>query len=81
MRSFFQSRQRERVDLQPSRASRPATQTTDPYAPHDPADGITVSELTETEARAVCAREGIPLFWPLGEHDNGHAANALHAIA
>jgi hypothetical protein len=31
---------------------------------HDPAAGITVSELSELEARALCAREDIPVFWP-----------------
>ena len=27
-------------------------------------DGATVSELSELEAQALCAREGIALFWP-----------------
>lgn len=30
----------------------------------DPADGLSVSELSELEARALCAREDIPVFWP-----------------
>jgi hypothetical protein len=35
----------------------------------DPADGITVSELSELEARALCAREDIPVFWPRPNND------------
>ena len=31
----------------------------------DMEDGVTVSELSELEARALCAREGIAFFWPL----------------
>jgi hypothetical protein len=34
-----------------------------------PADGMTVSELSELEARALCAREGIPVFWPRPDRD------------
>jgi hypothetical protein len=30
----------------------------------DPAAGMTVTELSELEARALCAREDIPVFWP-----------------
>jgi hypothetical protein len=30
----------------------------------DQPDGLTVSELSELEARALCAREGIAVFWP-----------------
>lgn len=35
--------------------------------------GITVSELSELEARALCAREDIPVFWPraLGANRRG----------
>lgn len=35
----------------------------------DPAAGMTVSELSELEARALCAREDIPVFWPRPDHD------------
>jgi hypothetical protein len=32
--------------------------------PRNPTEGFTVSELSELEARALCAREDIPVFWP-----------------
>jgi hypothetical protein len=37
--------------------------------PRDPTSGITVSELSELEARALCAREDIPVFWPRPNND------------
>jgi hypothetical protein len=30
-------------------------------------DGVTVSELSELEAKVLCAREGIAFFWPMRE--------------
>ena len=30
----------------------------------DPADGMSVTELSELEARTLCAREDIAVFWP-----------------
>lgn len=30
----------------------------------DAADHLSVTELSELEARALCAREDIPVFWP-----------------
>jgi len=32
--------------------------------PADLGKGMTVTELSELEARALCAREGVPVFWP-----------------
>lgn len=41
-----------------------------PYeCPRDPAADTTVSELSELEARDLCAREGIPVFWPRRDRD------------
>lgn len=38
--------------------------------PRDPSEGFTVSELSELEARALCAREDIPVFWPRPNQSN-----------
>jgi len=38
--------------------------------PRDPTEGFTVSELSELEARALCAREDIPVFWPRPNQSN-----------
>jgi hypothetical protein len=32
--------------------------------PPEASAGLFVQELSEMEARALCAREGIPVFWP-----------------
>ncbi len=42
-------------------------------APRSPFRGISVTELTELEARALCAREDIPVFWPR-QNQRRHAA-------
>jgi len=42
-----------------------------PNALREPADDITVSELSELEARALCTSEGIPVFWPKHDRDKG----------
>ncbi|HSU20606.1 hypothetical protein NF681_14295 [Comamonadaceae bacterium OTU4NAUVB1] len=34
----------------------------EPYT--EVADHLSVTELSELEARALCAREDIPVFWP-----------------
>lgn len=66
MRSFFQTRRQEQPQV-PVRANRPASQGT-AFAHcgtrDDLDEGVTVSELSELEARALCAREGISFFWP-----------------
>jgi len=66
MRNFFPSRHREQA-ASPVQSSRPHLQAT--AMPHfqtraELDDGVTVSELSELEAQALCAREGIALFWP-----------------
>jgi len=65
MRNFFQSRNREQAPrpLQPSRLNSPNTATLHPQTRADLDSGVTVSELSELEARTLCAREGIPFFW------------------
>jgi len=44
----------------PSDAPAPARKHT---PPPDPFAGAEVTELSEQEARALCAREDIPVFW------------------
>ncbi|MBS0339565.1 MAG: hypothetical protein JSS56_03500 [Proteobacteria bacterium] len=66
MRNFFQPRHREPVPSKPVQPTRPSSQT--PVMPHPQTraeleEGVTVSELSELEARAICAREGIAFFW------------------
>ncbi|MBS0455218.1 MAG: hypothetical protein JSS14_28300 [Proteobacteria bacterium] len=67
MRNFFQTRQREPVPSKPVLPSRPVSHTAaEMMHSHTRADlegGVTVSELSELEARALCAREGIAFFW------------------
>lgn len=66
MRSFFQSRTtREPTPkaVQPARPPQPAAMP-HPQTRAELDDGVTVSELSELEARALCAREGIAFFWP-----------------
>jgi hypothetical protein len=68
MRSFFQPRREQPV--KPAQPIRPqahaaAMSYSDTRAELD--DGVTVSELSELEARALCAREGITFFWPMRE--------------
>ena len=69
MRNFFQSRNREQT-ARPVQSSQPNLQASAPLYPQTRAeldDGVTVSELSELEARALCAREGIAFFWPMRE--------------
>lgn len=63
MRNFFQSRNRAQASrpVQPGRQQTAAMPHPEIRAELD--DGITVSELSELEARALCVREGIPFFW------------------
>lgn len=66
MRSFFQSRQRDPASkpVQPTRPHpQAAAAALHPHTRADLDDGITVSELSDLEARALCAREGIAFFW------------------
>jgi len=58
----------EQADSELPAVSQPAPLRDPPPRP-DPAAGITVSELSELEARALCAREGIPVFWPRPNND------------
>ena len=65
MRNFFQSRSRPQPSA-PVQSGRPAPQAAATFHSQLRAemdDGVTVSELSELEARALCAREGIPFFW------------------
>lgn len=71
MRNFFRRRHPEQADAelqddsQPIPLSNPPTQEGRlPYGLREPADDLTVSELSELEARALCMSEGIPVFWP-----------------
>jgi hypothetical protein len=46
--------------------------------PHPPPEGqagtgMTVTELSELEARAICAREDIPVFWRQPDKDKRKA--------
>jgi hypothetical protein len=69
MRNFFQSRHRD-LAARPIQSSRPNPQTTAMLVPQPRAElegGVTVSELSELEAKALCAREGIAFFWPIRE--------------
>ena len=69
MRNLFQSRPREKV-AKPVPTTRPNPEATvmRGFQTHPELDdGISVSELSELEARALCAREGIQFFWPLRE--------------
>ena len=76
MRNFFRRRRLEAEvpasqDVsQPVPHSNPPTKERRlPYALHEAADDITVSELSELEARALCTSEGIPVFWPRHDRD------------
>lgn len=67
MRNFFQTRPREQA-ARPSTSGNSGSQSA--AAPlsqirAEIEDGVTVSELSELEARALCAREGIAFFWPM----------------
>jgi hypothetical protein len=78
MRNLFQSRTREQA-ARPVQPSRPSLQAAAmPYfqSRAELEDGITVSELSELEARALCAREGIAFFWPMRESALGGKALA-----
>jgi hypothetical protein len=69
MRNFFQSRHRD-LAARPLQANRPNPLTPAMLVPQARAeldDGVTVSELSELEAKALCAREGIAFFWPMRE--------------
>ena len=65
MRKFFQSRPREQESgpVQSVRLNPPSAAVPYPQARAELDDGVTVSELSELEARVLCAREGIPFFW------------------
>ena len=67
MRSFFQSRSREAASRPvPSSRLQPQQATSTMLHPEmrfELEGGVAVSELSELEARALCAREGIPFFW------------------
>lgn len=73
MRNFFQSRQREPAarPLQSSRPTMQASAIAHSQTRAELEDGVTVSELSELEARALCAREGIAFFWPMRETARG----------
>jgi hypothetical protein len=78
MRNFFRRRHLEPAipgsqDVsQPMPLSNPPTKARRlPNALREPADDITVSELSELEARALCTSEGIPVFWPKHDRDKG----------
>ncbi|MDN8618939.1 hypothetical protein [Variovorax ginsengisoli] len=66
MRNFFSSRHREQVasPVQSGRAQLQATAMPHLQTRAELDDGVTVSELSELEAQALCAREGIAHFWP-----------------
>lgn len=74
MRSFFQSRSREQAPrpVQPNRLHSQAAPMSHSEVRAELDDGVAVSELSELEASALCAREGIPFFWR-------EAASAAHA--
>jgi hypothetical protein len=57
----------ERVDPELPDVSEPVPLSDPPT--RGSAAGMTVSELSELEARALCAREGIPVFWPRPDRD------------
>lgn len=66
MRNFFQPRSRGQASSPVVHSSRPSSKADAFLQPQTRAemdDGVTVSELSELEARALCAREGIPFFW------------------
>ncbi|VTU36032.1 hypothetical protein H4CHR_03811 [Variovorax sp. PBS-H4] len=46
-----------------------------PFTLEDDSDGsgMTVTELSELEARALCAREDIPIFWRAPDQDKRKA--------
>ena len=80
MRTFFQSRPAAQVER--SKASRAPSPSSGNFTERDPLDdNIVVGELSELEARALCAREGIPLFWPLRDPDTATADGARQAIS
>ncbi|WP_076998491.1 hypothetical protein [Variovorax sp. KK3] len=43
--------------------SQPAPLTRPPIEDDSAESGVTVTELSEMEARVLCAREDIPVFW------------------
>ena len=78
MRNFFQSRHQEQP-ARPVHTARPKPQAPATEHAHiraDLDDGVTVSELSELEARALCAREGITFFWPARASAQGAKAPA-----
>jgi hypothetical protein len=66
------ARHPEQVDPELPDVSQPLPLSDPPT--RDPAAGMTVSELSELEARALCAREGIPVFWPRPDQDRDKRA-------
>lgn len=65
MRNFFQSRRSEPAPkpVQPGRSTSQPSAMTHLQSRAELEEGVTVSELSELEARALCAREGIAFFW------------------
>jgi len=67
MIAFLRRRSAARVD-QPAtdlpEVSQPMPLDNDDELFTDAADHLSVTELSELEARALCAREDIPVFWP-----------------
>jgi len=63
---FLRRRKSPEDDAEPERTE-PLVSQPGPLeraVPRDLNQGFTVSELSELEARALCAREDIPVFWP-----------------
>lgn len=73
MRNFFQPRHREQAARQAEPRQPGVQASVQPYSQTraELDDGVTVSELSELEARALCAREGIAFFWPMRESPFG----------
>ncbi|MDM0105028.1 hypothetical protein QTH97_08795 [Variovorax sp. J22R24] len=69
MRSLLRRRRPEHADPDLPAVSQPAPLAEPPA--RSPNTGVTVSELSELEARAICAREGIAVFWPRPKRDKG----------
>lgn len=66
MIAFLRRKGAARVDQSPTdlpEVSQPMPlEDNEPYT--EVADHLSVTELSELEARALCAREDIPVFWP-----------------
>jgi hypothetical protein len=64
MRLFLRRSPPERVDPELPDVSQPMPLPAPPRRRRAPEADIVVVELTELEARALCAREDIAVFWP-----------------